>query len=501
MVSKLNQLLIIILLTLGLLARVWQFGYQPASLYWDEVAIGLDARSIAETGLDINGKTWLQPLFYSYGDYKAPVYIWLTAVLGKLFSVSQITIRLPALLAGLLTGLLLYRLVKLVSSKNSNLPLFVLAGYAIMPWSMHFSRIGMESHLSLFWLTLSVYLTVSAAKKKQFLRLPLAALAVSLGIYSYISLRIIGPILFMAAYYIYHRQSWKKSLSYFILGLVIISTSLLVLIRSPGYSASQQYRLSNDNLITSTSYIDQSSLALSAHQSSLISRLYHHRYIYKTRKYLTNYLTHLGPQFLFISGDNNLRHHSGFGGQLLAVQLVILLFGLIALPSYPKNGRWLLLIWLFLSPTIAALVNQVPHASRAIYLIVPLAWLTGLGLKKLKPKLMLLVLIFLMINLSLYLHDYFSHYPSRSALAWINPYKQAALFINQHPTDKDIYVTSQYYQPQLYFQFYAHQPIKELTSSCPQGALCIAAPDWQPDTTEIIGTIPGTDQLVIKSSQ
>ena len=293
---------------LGIFARCYRFGQLPISLYWDEVAIGLDARSIAETGLDINGQYWLQPLFYSYGDYKAPVYIWLTAALAKFFPVNQLIIRLPSLLAGLLAGLILFQLIKLVSPKKSNLALLALAGYAIMPWSIHFSRIGMESHLSLFWLILTVYLIVSAAKTKQFLKLPLAALTAALGIYSYISLRIIAPILFITAYYLYHRQSWKKSLSYFLAALAILAASILLLVRSTDYSASQHYRLSNDNLITSTSYIDQSSLALEAHQSSFFSRLFHHRYLYKTREYLVNYFTHFSPQFLFLSGDPNLRH-------------------------------------------------------------------------------------------------------------------------------------------------------------------------------------------------
>ncbi|MDZ7587601.1 MAG: hypothetical protein U0946_07655, partial [Patescibacteria group bacterium] len=93
-----KKALIILLFCLGLLgliARFWQFSKIPVSLYWDEAAIGLDARYLFTTGKDLNNHSWLQPIFISYGDYKAPVYIWLTALLGKLFSVSELSVRLP----------------------------------------------------------------------------------------------------------------------------------------------------------------------------------------------------------------------------------------------------------------------------------------------------------------------------------------------------------------------------------------------------------------------
>ena len=496
-----------LLVLLGLFARLWRFGQVPVSLYWDEVAIGLDARSLVEIGKDINGQPWLQALFRSYGDYKAPVYIWLTTLFGKIFSVSQLTIRLPSLLASLATAYLLYKLVKLVSSKNSKLPLYTLASFLIMPWSIHFARIGMESHLSLFWLTLSTYLIIYSAKKNRPFYLLFAAIASSFGIYSYISLRLIAPILFISTFLFYHLSKLKSRLFPLLFSLIIILVSLFVLTRSPGYSASQQYRLSNNNLVRSTTHIFKSAVALKGQEHSLLARVFHHRYLYKAREYLTNYFSYLDPQFLVLSGDPNLRHNSGFGGQILPLQGILLIIGLLSLIKYSKPETYLLITWLLLSPTVAALVNETPHASRSIYMIIPLAWLIGLGIdrlikafpKKIKLTRILLITV-LAINLSTFLHDYFSHYPQRSAFSWLNPYKQAALYIKNNSTTKPIYVTSKFYQPGLYFSFYANQEIKALPSNCPPESLCIASPDWQPDTTQKISDIPNTDKLVIKQA-
>jgi len=487
---KLNSVIkysLIFLILLSLLTRFWQFGQIPSSLYWDEVAIGLDARSLIQTGKDINNNSWFQPLFVSYGDYKAPVYIWLVTILGKFLSVTQLSIRLPSLLASLAITFLLFKLIQLVSKKNSNLPLLTTVSFLIMPWAIHFSRIGMESHLSLFWLILSVYLSVLAAKKSKPLYLVFSALAISLGIYTYISLRIIAPILFIITFLIYCRSSLKKHLPSFITSLVIIASAIFILIRSPNYQASQAYRLSNDNLVKSTTYIEKS-ITAQGNESTFISRIVHHRYIYKSAEYLENYFTHFSPKFLFLSGDDNLRHHSGFGGELLAVQGIFLILGLYYLfRKIPKKEKYLLLSWLLLSPTVSALVNEVPHASRSIYMIIPLAWLIGIGLNQLKsykPIISGLVVIILTFNLTLYLHDYFSHYPQRSSSAWLNQYKQAALMLKDKPADVHVYITDQFYKPELYIAFYQDKDLDSLTDysfflpdTCPAGSWCVSSPD------------------------
>lgn len=413
------------LVILGIFGRLWQFGSIPDSLYWDEIAIGLDARTLLQTGKDLIGNSWLQPLFVSYGDYKAPVYIWLVTFFGKFFDVSEGVIRLPSLLASFGTAWIIFKLFGRWAAVS----------FLIMPWAIHFSRIGFESHLSLFWLTLMVWLIV----KKNYL----AAISGVLGIYSYISLRLIAPALFLLF-------AWKKGVKYWLSGLVAMGLGILILTNSGSYSASQQYRLSNDNLITSN---------LSKPE--------------KARQFLSNYFDFFEPKFLFTVGDSNLRHHSGFGGELLLVQGLLVLIGLTA-----KSSR-LMLIWLLVAPVVAALVNETPHASRAIYMIVPLAYLAGLGWQKLsKWKFAWLIPLALGINLLVYLHDYFVHYPVRSEMAWIKPYKDAAW----QTYDRPVYISPALYRPELYFAFYQNDlsllKLNDkfyyyLPAVCPAEAICL----------------------------
>lgn len=413
-----------LLIILGILARLWRFGQVPNSLYWDELAIGLDARALIQTGKDLVGQPWLQPLFVSYGDFKAPVYIWLVTLLGSIFSVSEWVIRLPSLIASFGTAWIIFKLFGRLATVS----------FLIMPWAIHFSRIGFESHLSLFWLALMVWLIV----RKNYL----AAVSGVLGIYSYISLRLIAPLLFLVF-------AWNKGWKYLVAGLVIIGAGILLLTSSPHYAASQQYRLSNDNLITAP-----------------ISK------IEKGRRWLNNYFDFFEPKFLLTGGDPNLRHHSGFGGELLLVQGLLVIVGL-------TGANKLMLLWLFLAPAVAALVNETPHASRAIYMIVPLAYLAGLGWQKLsKWKLAWLIPLALGINLLVYLHDYFVHYPVRSGPAWIKPYKDLAL----NPPQPPVYISPVLYKPELYFAYYLND-LSLLKSNdrfyyylppvCPEGAVCV----------------------------
>lgn len=436
--KKVLFFLLICLVGLSLFARFWQFSQIPVSLYWDEVAVGLDARALLETGRDLNNHSWFQPIFVSYGDYKAPVYIWLVTVLGKFLSVSELTIRLPSLLASLGIAWLLFKW----------LGSFVAVSFLIMPWSIHFSRIGFESHLSLFWLVLMIYLVI---KKRLFW----ATLAGILGIYTYFSLRMFAPALFVITYLLYCRDKFKQ----FLFGLLLMAFSLIILVKSPNYTASQQYRLSNDNLITSTARKPE-----------------------KLKKFIINCVAYFDPQFLLVSGDPNLRHHSGFGGELLLIQGILLIGGFVVLLNYRRKEVWLILAWLLISPVTAALVNETPHASRAIYLMIPLAWLIGLGWSQLKPKFSLIIALFLLINLGLYLHDYYNHYPLRSVSAWINPYKQAALQFKDMPLTQPVYISDKLYKPELYFAFYLNdlkyfRPNQQfyyyLPSVCPAGVICL----------------------------
>jgi hypothetical protein len=331
--------------------------------------------------------------------------------------------------------------------------------------------------------------------------------------------------LYLATFLIFGWGKLRQQLPGLIVGLALIGVGIGALVHSPSYAASQNYRLSNDNLVRTTAHIEQSVKA-QGEARPFLSRLAYHRYWFWGQAYLTNYLTQLGPDFLLFQGDKNLRHHSGFGGELLLIQGLFLVFGFAAAARSFKKLDGLMILWLLMAPAVAALVNEVPHASRAIYAIVPVSWFLGRGMVfvadhlggvKFGTWIQYGLFTILLANFGVYLHDYFVHFPGRSQLAWLVPYKQAALFFRNQDSTQPVFVADQWYQPGLYWAFY--QDIRaavlqqthggylkqlgrftfQLPQTCPKTAICVAPADWQIGTTEVLSAVPGTEYVVVKT--
>ena len=96
-----SLLALLILTLLGFILRFTGLDQNPPSLNWDEVSHGYNAFSILKTGKDEWGVTF--PLiFRAFGDYKLPLYIYLTTVPVALFGLNAISVRLISVLAGTL---------------------------------------------------------------------------------------------------------------------------------------------------------------------------------------------------------------------------------------------------------------------------------------------------------------------------------------------------------------------------------------------------------------
>ncbi|NMB57050.1 hypothetical protein GYA19_03880, partial [Candidatus Beckwithbacteria bacterium] len=92
---KKNILILVFILVLAFALRFYQFGQIPASLNWDEVAIGWNAAAIWEAKIDQYGTRW--PLsFKSFGDFKAPFYIYGLSPLIGFFGLKAWVVRLPS---------------------------------------------------------------------------------------------------------------------------------------------------------------------------------------------------------------------------------------------------------------------------------------------------------------------------------------------------------------------------------------------------------------------
>ena len=135
MSHKIHIIIIFLILSIAFLLRFYKLGEIPAGFYQDESAIGYNAYSVMETGKDEHGQTF--PLYFkSFGDYKLPVYIYLTALSVQTFGLNEFAVRFPSALFGFLTVVVFYFFVKELT-RNKPLSIISTAFLAISPWHLH----------------------------------------------------------------------------------------------------------------------------------------------------------------------------------------------------------------------------------------------------------------------------------------------------------------------------------------------------------------------------
>ncbi|MDP2860140.1 MAG: glycosyltransferase family 39 protein, partial [bacterium] len=188
--EKRNKLFLGAIIVLAIFLRMWTLTENPPHLNWDEVSHGYNAYSILSTGKDEWGKSW-PTIFRAYGDFKLPVYIYLTALSEKFFGLSEFAVRFPSAMAGVLTIIALYFfVVKLFDKKTGLLAAFILT---VSPWHILLSRPAIEGNLALCFIVFGAWAIILSRNKPFFL--VLAAAFFGLSLHTYNSARVFVPLL------------------------------------------------------------------------------------------------------------------------------------------------------------------------------------------------------------------------------------------------------------------------------------------------------------------
>src|SRR3972149_10970141 len=118
------KLLLFSITILAAILRFYQLGSNPPSLTWDEVAWGYNAYSLSVDAKDEFGK--FLPITYleSFGDFKPPVYAYLSVLPVKIFGLNEFSTRFASALLGVLTVFLTLLLVRRIFPNAKNFSLF-----------------------------------------------------------------------------------------------------------------------------------------------------------------------------------------------------------------------------------------------------------------------------------------------------------------------------------------------------------------------------------------
>lgn len=455
MLNKIKYLILIVVLAAVL--RLAGLSANPPSLNWDEISHGYNAYSILKTGKDEWGVS-LPLIFRAYGDYKLPVYIYLTAADELVFGLTPLAVRLPSALAGIGTVALTYFLVLGLFKGRRNLALTSALLVAVEPWSLFLSRGAFEANLGLFLIVSGIYFFLKSLQRPRYLIL--AAVLLGLSVWTYNSARIFVPLLLTVMVIIYWPQLKKKVLlSRKLLG---VSVLLFALFFIPMFfqlaNPAGQARYGKVAILDEGAIAKIEAARNSSKLPSFLNRLVNNRVSYFAYEFTKNWFSHYSPSFLFFSGGTNYQFSVPGRGLLYLLNLPFFVLGLIyLLKNYRERSTKLILAWLLLAPVASSLTREAPHLLRAIVMLpVPMVISTLGFFWVFKNKIIIaLYTLALLLFLENYLVAYFTGYREKYSWAWQYGYKEAVEYVKSiyHDYDK-IIVTKKYGEPHEFLLFY-----------------------------------------------
>jgi 4-amino-4-deoxy-L-arabinose transferase-like glycosyltransferase len=193
---------------LAAVLRLYHISSVPSELIVDEIDLYNSAHSIVTTGHDVDGT--LRPFLYSRFTRNPPLYAGAEYASSVIFGKTPFGLRLPAVLFGLLSIVLLYA-IALELTQRERVALLAALMMAIAPIFVQFSRVGWEPASELAPLLGGIYLLLLALRHGTPGRLGWAAILLGLTTYSYMAgwfyaLILAGPLLVL---YAARRHSWR----------------------------------------------------------------------------------------------------------------------------------------------------------------------------------------------------------------------------------------------------------------------------------------------------
>lgn len=420
-----------LLLILGFALRFYKLGEIPFGLYQDETAIGYNAYSILKTGRDEYGVK-LPLYFKSFGDYKLPVYIYLTSMSIAVFGMTEFVVRFPSALFGFLTLPLVYFLVKKFANKE-NLALATMGLLAINPWHLHYNRATFEVSISLFLLAGGWLLIRAYFDGRKTINLIIASAVFALAAYTYNLTRILAPLLY-AGLFLIHVNGEKLQIKLIkrdvLLGLMtflILMLPMIFTLANSGGAGSAAGTLINSSapiqaqILEFRSYLVRSPI--------LVKKFIFNQSTLTGWRYFKNIASYFSVDFFFLNGSSHGNHGLGDVGQFYLFELPLIFYGMMLAWKKRNIFNTGLFLWLTLTILTAALTREAPHATRSFFLILPLTIFSALGLlnitdwlwkkKQAWHKVFLLFLgLIAIFNLTYYLADYYLIFPRKYARSW-----------------------------------------------------------------------------------
>ncbi len=473
------KIALLVILSLAFALRIWAINIVPLGFTPDEASFGYDAFSILKTGKDQWGHT-LPLVLESFGDFKLPVYSYLTIPSVAIFGLTKFAVRLPSAVLGTLAVLVTYLLVSELfkTYKNDNtkptthfthLGLIASLLLAINPWHIMMSRGAFEANLTTFFMPLGVYLFLKGLKDNKYFII--SALMFGINLFTYHSARLVTPLIIFVLFVIYKNdlksvlaKNKKTILSLFIF-LAFLLMAFLTLMQG-GARRAKDITIFNGALNEAS---EERFIAIYQGMTERTARLFHNKYGVITKRFITNYQQYFSVNYLFLNGPAEGTYGMTPGrGVLYLFELPFLLSFFYALfKSSNKKGLIFIFAWVLLAPIPAALTQGRGYAGNRSVIMLPalnimsaigflaiLNFLSGLLKNK---NLMFPKLAFVFIGLISFIgffENYFilSSYKNSEAMLYGN--LEVSYWLNKNADlTKEIIISKSLSEPHIYIAF------------------------------------------------
>jgi len=453
--NKTNFLALIVITFLGLILRFWQLDKFPVSLNWDEVSHGYNAYSILTTGKDEWG-TAFPLIFRAFGDFKLPVYIYLTVIPVFLFGLNAFAVRFVSALAGVIAIPLIYFLAKQLFPDRKNLGLIAAALLAFSPWHLFISRPALEANLALT-LTIAGALFLLLGLKKTVYYLP-AAVFFALAPHTYNTARVFVPLMLLAFFFIYRKALKIDLVATLSLLLVIFSFAIVINQVAVGSGTARYQKIA---ILSESAVFQIGENRSHSRLPALLARLVYNRPVYFATTYIKNYFSYFSPAFF--NQSHGVQTQFAIPNQNLFTVPVLFLaligFLLTVKNNQPGHNRFLI-AWLLLSPVAAATTADPPQALRPNTMIITIIILSAFGLvyvtKWLKTPFIVLFTALFVFLFAGYLNLYFGDYQKTYSAAWQFGNREAIEVITKNIDRYDrVIMSKRYGEPHIFYAFYS----------------------------------------------
>jgi len=325
-----------------------RLSHSPVQLMHDEVNFALQAKSLADTGRDTNGR--LLPVYFSEQGFEAgrdPVVIYLTALMLKATAMSETTVRLPTALAGVLSVGLMFLVARRLFASD---PLGLVAAALLALTPAHFinSRLVLSIAYPIPFILAWLWCLSKATATDDRRYLLGAGLALGAGLYSYVGSLIMMPVYLAVTLAVvrHQRGTWAWP------AMAGFATALIPLLA---------WQVAHPDRYTNL-------LAVYRFQDAVSPITLQQR--------LTAFWMFFNPDYLFVSGDSRLTNSTRMAGLLPLACAVLIPVGVVRLARGQGGSLGRCVLAGLLSAPLATAISGRLEINRALH-VLPFAVLAA----------------------------------------------------------------------------------------------------------------------------